>query len=179
MRTHAARSIALLLATLVSASASADQFQWVEERHVEKMADAARLVRRSPSILYLCEPCGETIATARRLTPKRVTFGNVESHGDDYYLSLKADGQELDLAYVFIESRFAPGMFINLARWIGLDATDVSDFVHIDGKGRPIAFPSPALTPGFDTSTGSNLPRQESIRPADATQRSTGAGLKR
>jgi uncharacterized protein YecT (DUF1311 family) len=125
--------IEILAATLVSgwlaaAPALADQAAWVEKAAAER---AAERIRAQSVIRSYCAPCGD-----RQWTEKPVRRVEVRNPSGAYY-QVAADGEELDLAYVYLPEG---DRWRNVAIMLGLDVSDVPEFLS---GGEPIAEYSP------------------------------------
>lgn len=112
MRTFA---IAVLLTASLAAPAVADQCAAVDA----KVAEAgAKLLLESKTFVEYCAPCKDKKPSA----PKRAGVVTTRAFGDEGLRSVYADGQMLDLAYVYVKRG---NLFTNLAALAGCEAHDV------------------------------------------------------
>ena len=151
-------SFVVTLVLTVSSLAAADQCQWTTAQQAE---DAARLLSLFPGqYIDYCEPCGGEKA----FVPfERVT---VESTGYEDYFTVKVNGQEIDLAYVFV--RTGKSTFANLSKLVGCPSQDVSSFITAE-----VAADEPASEDKADSISGDTPTAGTGCAVADG---SAGAG---
>ena len=109
--------IALGTASVV---ARADQCAWVPEKQARA---AAERLHPGDKVRDFCEPCNEKGPGRARLV-RSVDVRRVKSAEE--YWELVVNGQPVDFAYLFVESREEPGRFDNVARLSDCPATGVS-----------------------------------------------------
>lgn len=111
-------SVALLA---VAAPAFADQCAWTNALQAN---GAKALLQKGSRFATFCKPCGEKAAQGPFVV-QSVTQ-RVPGRG---YKETVLNGQGIDLAYVYVETR--PGTFMNLAQRVNCPATGVPSSVQI------------------------------------------------
>jgi uncharacterized protein YecT (DUF1311 family) len=104
----------LCLSLCVAGPAFADQAAWVTK---QQAVQAHAIIFGRKEIRNYCEPCGDTAFTA-----EAVKNPDVKKQDGEYW-SVVNNGDELDLAYVYVEVR---GVWVNLAKLVGAQVEDVS-----------------------------------------------------
>ena len=115
------KKIGLMIMLLLSASTYADQCQLVSSTMAKR---ATILLQNGSEIASLCQPCGETIASAKISVARSVksasaVYGNLQA--------VLINGKNVDLAYTYV--KVAPNKYINVAKAIGCKADDVSEVI--------------------------------------------------
>lgn len=108
-------AIACLLVLWTTASAAADQAEWVPRDVAER--EVALLSRRNEVVAY-CAPCGDAAARRRRYAEVRIA----RTEGELYEVTL--DGEAIDAAYTYVE---IGGVFRNLALAVGFEVMGVPE----------------------------------------------------
>ncbi|MDR0736069.1 MAG: hypothetical protein LBF51_04425 [Zoogloeaceae bacterium] len=112
----------LLAAILICRPAFADQAMCLDEDTAES---AATLLRAHGSYLDYCEPCGAK--------PEVIPVQDVIV-GQDCDYEVYVNGESIDLAYVFVKE---DGIWVNVAKELGLEVEGVSEFLISGSKGIP------------------------------------------
>jgi hypothetical protein len=115
--------VAIGTSALCGGVVRADQCAWLGEAEVA--ARAARELARSPTIVELCEPCGQLAPGA----PERVDSIAVRPVDGGAH-EVVVNGRALDLAYTFIP--IASRQYRNLALLVGCPATGVSPGLRVE-----------------------------------------------
>lgn len=106
--------LAFCLLLALTLPARADQAAWVTKQQAER---AQEILSGRKEIRNFCEPCGDTAFTSEAVKNPSVV------KQDDEHWSVANNGNELDLAYVYVEVR---GVWVNLAKLVGAPVEDVS-----------------------------------------------------
>lgn len=135
----------------VAVLARADQCQVVSQDVGDRAVAAIRASHGR--VLPHCAPCGDPAPTlAQAFVPREARFT-----GD----AVSVDGQEVDLAYLYLE--VAPNLFENIALRAGCPAEEIPEaFRVVGGALRPERFGAvpPALAPlGWGRASGAPRPR--------------------
>ncbi len=110
----------LSLMLLPAAPALADQCAYVSKDLAIQAADE---LKTAVTVHRLCEPCGEKLA--KELTPTSVVAKHT---GYEDYWQVFVNGKGIDLAYTFLDR-------INLSKFVGCPATDISEFLSAEHLG--------------------------------------------
>jgi hypothetical protein len=115
--------IALIGCAWSAGTARADQCAYLDRSTALRAADE---IRRHPTLVELCEPCGDRVpgvpATATSVVVRPVDEGR--------FFEVAVDGDGIDLAYTFVQS--TAERYRNLAAVAGCPATGVSASLRID-----------------------------------------------
>ena len=109
-----APALAFCLLLALTPPAWADQAAWVTKQQAER---AQEILSGRKEIRNFCEPCGDTAFTSETVKNPAV----IKQDGESW--SASNNGNELDLAYVYVEVR---GVWVNLAKLVGAQVEDVS-----------------------------------------------------
>jgi hypothetical protein len=112
-------TVALVTLVLMPATAYADQCALVSR---QQAVAALNNLRIGQTIYKLCEPCGEKAAR-----PIVIRSLSVNSEPSSDFWSVKVNGEEIDLAYIYIEfSRTGLRQRVNLALTATCPARSIS-----------------------------------------------------
>ncbi len=106
-------TITSIILVLLSIGLIADQQVIID---CDRARDAYDFILKSDTIYHFCEPCGDP-------APKKDVVQAISFSGRGGSCSIKVNGKDVDLAYVFVKSE---GAWKNLAHLMGLQAMGVS-----------------------------------------------------
>ncbi len=92
----------------------------------QQAIEAVSRLEKGQTIYQLCEPCGETIAKALKITS--VSAGTV---GYESFWGVKVNDRNIDLAYTYVDTSNNKDRKVNLATLARCPATDVSRFIFL------------------------------------------------
>lgn len=107
----------MLAIAMFAGSVFADQCAWISK---EEAVRASLLIQNGAEVSFLCQPCGEKLADAKVSVVRKAEAKQV----DREYFEVSINGKPIDLAYTYI--KVAPNKFVNVAKVVGCEATDVS-----------------------------------------------------
>lgn len=158
-------------AALVPAQALADQCEWVSAREA---ARAEEILAKHPTIVRLCEPCGQTVPDV----PRQATSVDVHATRTAGYHEVRVDGEAIDLAYTYVQT--SPARFENLALLAGCPADGISPTLRVTAEpsgGILITTDTVPVTPVLaeppPVASAAPAPAPEAAVPAATTSRHT------
>jgi len=129
---HRPTRIALLLLSLSSFAAWADQCKVMDEALKSKVIDLLQPGRR---FVEYCEPCHDAAPGPAKVI-EQVDLAKL-----DKGTAVRLNEHETDLAFVFVETMPGSGRFVNAAKAVSCPAHDVSAEVHLEAPATPVAPP--------------------------------------
>lgn len=89
--------IPFLVSILTVQIASADQCAYLDK---QTATAAAQSILKGQDIKFLCEPCGETVASKVDLKTLSINKVNIEN-----FWEISINGKNIDLAYTFVDGK--------------------------------------------------------------------------
>ena len=123
---HLKRFLAGIFALAVFGGHTARADQCMALKSQEQATQAVAHLPAGSEWVSFCEPCGDAPPVLRNVGSSSSSF---TSGSKAKYWTVSVDGNEIDLAYVFVRDGNAAGGFTNLASLVGCSTTSVSAFL--------------------------------------------------
>ena len=112
----------MMLALFMSLAVFADQAAWITKEQAEK---TAAFLKGKTQIKHFCAPCDD-----KSVRTEDISTIEAAATGTDDYWEVLINGEGIDLAYVYFQTK--DGKWKNLAKEMDIDVDDVPKFLDED-----------------------------------------------